>query len=109
MAASTVTYVSQKVSLRGCISTILVYSSVITLDKAITRAYQLGSADQDVTLSLQHIIKTVFQESDPIPSPPTADEIVQSKDEIVPADLNRFLVLMMTGDDAQTENNEKTQ
>ena len=77
----------------------LVYSSKITVSNALARAYTLGSTDkyQDVALLLRHNILQAFRESKGLPWPPTAEDMELTSEKLLPADLVRFLSLIMTG------------
>ncbi|CAM4621862.1 unnamed protein product [Leuciscus chuanchicus] len=62
---------------------------------------------EDVALLLRGTIKKTYRESNSLPWPPTADDLVMSLDELLPSNLMRFLTLMISGD-ADLEKSEKT-
>jgi len=69
----------------------------------------MGSTDKydEVALLLRGTIKKKYRESNSLPWPPTADDLVMSLDDLLPSNLMRFLTLMISGD-ADLEKSEKT-
>lgn len=89
-----------KVPLRSCFELYLVYSSSITLAKAVSCAYKLGTADQlhNAALTLHSLIIKAFKKSKELSWPPTAQELNAVKmEELLPDDLVKFLNLVLTG------------
>lgn len=89
-----------KVPHRGCIESSLVYSSKITVDEAVGRAYKLGTTNQlqEAALTLHSLIIKSFKESKELPWPPTAQELDAPKiDELLPEHLVQFLSSVVTG------------
>ncbi|XP_032227542.1 uncharacterized protein LOC116611051 [Nematostella vectensis] len=78
----------------------LVYSASISVADAVARAYHLGSIDkhQEVSLILRKSIQRAFKETKPLPWPPTADDLVNQADDILPPELETFLNFVITGD-----------
>ena len=75
----------------------LVYSSSISVDEAVTAAYQLASKDaiKDVALLLRGIIQRAFKESEDLSWPPSMSSL-EVTDEVIPAALKRFLSLVIS-------------
>lgn len=95
---------------KGCITYNLVYSTSISVADAVAYASKLGSKDkyEDVALLLRSLIQRAFKESEPLPWPPSADDLeVKSSDEPLPSDLVKFLNYVISGD-ADVERCEKT-
>ena len=95
---------------RGCITYNLVYSASISVAEAVAYAYKSGSMDKikDVALLLRNLIQQAFKQSKPLSWPPTADDLeVNSADELLPADLVRFLNYIISGE-PETEKCKKT-
>jgi len=69
----------------------------------------MGSTDKydEVALLLRGTIKKKYRESNSLPWPPIADDLVMSLDDLLPSNLMRFLTLMISGD-ADLEKSEKT-
>jgi hypothetical protein len=100
-----------KVTIKGCIAHNLIFSKQISLADAVASAYRIGSRDNlsDVALDLRNTVKTVFNESKPLPWPPTADELESlSINEYIPSNLMKFLTILLTGDTA-VEDGEKAE
>ena len=79
---------------KGCITYNLVYSATMSVAEAVAFAYKLGSKDkcEDVALLLRSSIQQAFKDSEPLPWPPSADDLeVKSSDELLPSDLLKFL------------------
>jgi len=95
---------------RGCITYNLVYSTSISVAEAVTYAYRLGSKDkfEDVALHLRSVVQGMFNESTPLPWPPTADELdARASEEYLPTDLVKFLSTLILGE-ADVEKSEKS-
>lgn len=95
---------------KGCITYNLVYSATMSVAEAVAFAYKLGSKDkyEDVALLLRSSIQQAFKDSEPLPWPPSADDLeVKSSDELLPSDLLKFLNYVISGD-ADVERCEKT-
>ena len=86
----------------------LVYSSNMTVSDALSGAYSLGSTDkyQDVSLVLRGGILKVHRECPELPWPPTADDMTLNAANLLPADLIRFLSLLISGKE-ENETSEK--
>ncbi|KAG1685366.1 hypothetical protein GQR58_009094 [Nymphon striatum] len=96
---------------RGCIAYNLVYSTSISVAEAVTCAYRIGSKDkfEDVALHLRSVVQGMFNESTPLPWPPTADELdARASEEYLPTDLVKFLSTLILGE-AEVEKSEKSQ
>ncbi|KAG1715023.1 ABC transporter C family member 8 [Nymphon striatum] len=96
---------------RGCIAYNLVYSTSISVAEAVTCAYRIGSKDkfEDVALHLRSVVQGMFNESIPLPWPPTADELdARASEEYLPTDLVKFLSTLILGE-AEVEKSEKSQ
>ena len=74
----------------------------MSVAEAVAFAYKLGSKDkyEDVALLLCSSIQQAFKDSEPLPWPP-------SSDELLPSDLLKFLNYVISGD-ADVERCEKT-
>ena len=86
---------------KGCITYNLVYSATMSVAEAVAFAYKLGSKDkyEDVALLLRSSIQQAFKDSEPLPWPPSADDLeVKSSDELLPSDLLKFLNYVISGD-----------
>ena len=86
---------------KNCIILTLVYSAGINRADAVAHAYKLGTIDryQDVALLLRQAIYNIFKESEPLPWPPTAEDLnVNSLDEVLPSELETFLNYVVSGD-----------
>jgi len=95
---------------QGCVTYNLVYSSSISIRDAVAYAYKLGSQDKyvDVALQLRSIIKQAFNDSKPLPWPPTADDLeANSSEKFLPPDLVKFLNFVISGE-VDVEKCEKT-
>ena len=95
---------------KGCITYNLVYSATMSVAEAVAFAYKLGSKDkyEDVALLLRSSIQQAFKDSEPLPWPPSADDLeVKSSDELLLSDLLKFLNYVISGD-ADVERCEKT-
>ncbi|KAG1672177.1 Peptidylprolyl isomerase domain and WD repeat-containing protein 1 [Nymphon striatum] len=91
---------------RGCIACNLVYSTSISVAEAVTCAYRVGSKDkfEDVAWHLRSVVQGMFNESTPLPWPPTADELdARASEEYLPTDLVKFLSTLILGE-AEVEN-----
>ena len=89
-----------KVAIRGCVETNLVYNSRITLDEAISNAFELASTNEikDVALTLHSIIQKAFKESEDLPWPPTVHDLNALKmDELFPSELVEFMAVLLNG------------
>ncbi|KAG1678651.1 hypothetical protein GQR58_013324 [Nymphon striatum] len=89
----------------------LVYSTSISVAEAVTCAYRIGSKDkfEDVALHLSSVVQGMFNESTPLPWPPTADELdARASEEYLPTDLVKFLSTLILGE-AEVEKSEKSQ
>ncbi|KAG1672173.1 hypothetical protein GQR58_016074 [Nymphon striatum] len=96
---------------RGCIACNLVYSTSISVAEAVTCAYRVGSKDkfEDVAWHLRSVVQGMFNESTPLPWPPTADELdARASEEYLPTDLVKFLSTLILGE-AEVEKSEKSQ
>ncbi|KAG1682474.1 hypothetical protein GQR58_010998 [Nymphon striatum] len=96
---------------RVCIAYNLVYSTSISVAEAVTCAYRIGSKDkfEDVALHLRSVVQGMFNESTPLPWPPTADELdARASEEYLPTDLVKFLSTLILGE-AEVEKSEKSQ
>jgi hypothetical protein len=72
----------------------------MSINDAICNAYKLGSTDKikDVACALRNSIITAFQKSQPLPWPPSADEIARnSPDDVLPNQLIQFLNYVTCG------------
>ena len=69
----------------------IVYNSDVSTDRAVTRAYELGSTDivQHVALYLRNMIAEAFKSKKNLPWVPTDDFIRQS--DVLPTELKTFL------------------
>ena len=86
---------------KNCIMLTLVYNAGINRADAVAHAYKLGTIDryQDVALLLRQAIYNAFKESEPLPWPPTAEDLnVNSLDEALPPELKTFLNYVVSGD-----------
>lgn len=86
---------------KNCIMLTLVYSTGINRADAVAHAYKLGTIDryQDVALLLRQVIYNAFKESEPLPWPPTVEDLnVNSLDEVLPSELETFLNYVVSGD-----------
>ena len=86
---------------KNCIMLTLVYSADINRADGVAHAYKLGTIDryQDVALLLRQAIYNAFKESEPLPWPPTAEDLnVNSLDEVLPSELETFLNYVVSGD-----------
>ena len=86
---------------KNCIMLTLVYSAGINRADAVAHAYKLGTIDryQDVALLLHQAIYNSFKESEPLPWPPTVEDLnVNSLDEVLPSELETFLNYVVSGD-----------
>ena len=94
-----------KVLLKGCVSSWLVYSSKLSLDKAISSVYKLASNNKlkETALHLRESIQKAFKNSTDLPWPPTSDDIENRIDEIIPEELNRFLKLVISSSESTLE------
>ena len=80
----------------------LAYSASINRADAVAHAYELGTIDtyQDVALLLRQAIYNAFKESEPLPWPPTAEDLdVNLLNEVLPSDLETFLNYVVSGDE----------
>jgi len=95
--------------LKGCINHCLIFSASLSILDAVRNVYEMGSTDKydEVALLLRGTIKKKYRESNSLPWPPTADDLVMSLDDLLPSNLMRFLTLMISGD-ADLEKSEKT-
>ena len=95
--------------LKGCIPHILIFSASLSIPDAVRNAYKMRSTDkyEDVALLLRDTIQKTYRELNPLPWPPTADDLVMSLDDLLPSDLMRFLTLIISGN-ADLEKCEKT-
>ncbi|KAJ7372661.1 hypothetical protein OS493_017933 [Desmophyllum pertusum] len=86
----------------------LVYSANMTVSDALSGAYSLGSTDkyQDVSLVLRGGILKAHRECTELPWPPTADDMKLNAANLLPADLIRFLSLLISGKE-ENETSEK--
>ena len=94
---------------KGCITYNLVYSTSISVAEAVTYAYGLGSKDKfkDVALYLRSVVHGMFNDSTPLPWPPTADELdARQSEEYLPTDLIKFLKTLILGE-SDVEKSEK--
>ena len=87
-----------KVSAKGKFESFLVYSTGMSLDKAIQSTHELHSVDAitDVALFLRRIITSAFEESKDIPWPSTAEALADIDDQI-PTELEKFLNHLLSG------------
>ena len=79
----------------------LVYSADINRADGVAHAYKLGTIDryQDVAFILRQAIYNAFKESEPLPWPPTAEDLnVNALDEVLPSELETFLNYVVSGD-----------
>ena len=86
---------------RGCIFYNLIYNTNTSISDAMRYAYKLGNKNQceDMALFLRDKIKRAFEESNPLPWPPTPDDLeAELLDDILPPDLSRFLNSLIYGD-----------
>ena len=86
---------------KNCIMLTLVCSASINRADAVAHPYKLGTIDryQDVALLLRQAIYYAFEESEPLPWPPTAEDLnVNSLDEVLPSELETFLNYVVSGD-----------
>ena len=89
---------------RGCMTYNLVYSTDISVAEAVTYAYRLGSRDKfdDVALYLRSAVQEMFNESAPLPWPPTADELdARATEEYLPSVLVKFLSTLLLDEDIE--------
>ena len=96
---------------KNCIMLTLVYSAGINRADAVAHAYKLGTIIidryQDVALLLHQAIYNAFKESEPLPWPPTAEDLnVNSMDEVLPSELETFLNYVISGDE-KVDNGDK--
>uniref|UniRef100_A0ABM0MB20 Phospholipase B-like n=1 Tax=Saccoglossus kowalevskii TaxID=10224 RepID=A0ABM0MB20_SACKO len=79
---------------KGCITYNLVYSTNMSVADVVTYAYKLGSKDKyhEVAELLCTKMNQAFNQSQPLPWPPTADDFeLHSPDALLPAELVKFL------------------
>ena len=79
----------------------LVFSNETSLSKAVKHGYLLGCSDliQDVAAFLRKVIRDAFERTDELPWPPTAS-YMQTVENPVPDELQRFLRLLISGQDS---------
>ena len=82
----------------GKIQTDLVFSTETSLAEAVQNGYLLGCSDRinDVGILLRNVIKDAFEKADELPWPPTSSYL-QTVENPVPEDLQRFLRTMISG------------
>ena len=82
----------------GSVSFYLVYSTSITVTDAVALSNKLASMDktEDVALLLRSLIRRAFNDTKPIPWPPTAEDMnIKSND--LPEELIKFLNVILGG------------
>ena len=82
----------------GFVSFYLMYSTSITVADAVALSYKLASMDktQDVALLLRSLIRHAFNDTKPLPWPPTAEDMnIKSND--LPEELIKFLNVILGG------------
>lgn len=85
---------------KGCITFNIVYSANMSVNDAICNAYKLGSTDKfkDVACTLRDSIVQAFKKSQPLPWPPSADDIPSNlPDDVLPHQLIQFLNYVICG------------
>ena len=67
---------------KGNLALALVYSASISVADAVAHAYHMGSIDkhQEVALILRKAIQHAFKKTEPLPWPPTADDLANQAD-----------------------------
>ena len=76
------------------------YEKSIGVETAVSNAYELGSKDnvKDVAEFLRDVIWKAYKNADDLPWPPKSDDLDLSS-ESLPAPLQRFMRIMLTGQD----------
>ena len=85
---------------RGCIAHTIVYSTNILIADAVVCAYKLATKNklENCALSFRNNIKEQFNNSNPLPWPPTSDDIEMSNLlDFLPSALVHFLNLLTEG------------
>lgn len=84
---------------KGCIAFNLIYNKATSVEDAVASAYRLGSTDKfaDVGLLLRGLILKAYNESKPLPWPPTANDMEITSEKLLPDELTRFLNLVLSG------------
>ena len=95
---------------KGFVTYNLIYSKTITINDAIAIAFRLGSRNkhEDVALYLRSIIQRAFNESKMQPWPPSADDLQNSSEDGICAELAQFLSLVISGDEESGKKCVKT-
>ena len=96
---------------RGCIAHAIVYSTNISVAGAVVCAYKLETKNKLETyaLSFRNNIKEQFNNSNPLPWPPTPDDIEMSNLlNFLPSTLVPFFNLLIEGN-AEENNRKNTQ
>ena len=99
-----------KVSWKGCISFWLVFSSEMSVSKEVAAPSLAASDDKlkDVATFIREVILKAFKSSKEMPWPPTIDDIEKMSTEKLPEELERFLNLIFSGNEPNTEKCERT-
>ena len=84
-----------KSDVKGCVSTILVYNSALTISDAVQFAFKFRSRDQTkaFALQIQKSILKAFEESPHLPWPPTSEDLGSTP--LIPDRLKRFLSVVI--------------
>ena len=85
---------------KGFVTYNLIYRKTIAINDAVGMTFRLGSKNkhEDVALYLRSVIRRAFNESKVQPWPPSADDLQNSSEDGMCAELARFLNLVISGD-----------
>ena len=92
-------------SQKGCISIWLVFSSEMSISKAVATSYLTASGDKlkDVGTFIREVVLKAFKSSKEMPWPPMIDNIEKMWTEKLTEELERFLNLTFSGNEPNTE------
>ena len=82
----------------------------MSISKAVAALYLAASGDKlkDVATFIREVVLKAFKSSKEMPWPPTIDDIEKMSTEKLPEELERFLNLIFSGNEPNTEKCKRT-